>query len=357
MRHYVNFSLLFFFLSLVVTGVLRFAQPFDLLTTKLHIVSGFGLAFLVALHLFARPDYIRRILKKRKNPSSAKTPRPWKLIAFTVGSWVLIILATIFSWPPIPQLIGQSYESRNRAVIFRAEPESAMKVIDDKLKTRRLGEAGASISIEVEWGPAYQSTGKFPELFKNAGPQLAIWADGPNGDLIETFFVSEMSAFSESVNWEGNFLKRVNILPIWRHRFTLVSGVEPDGSVDAYSTASPEHSFRVDDYLANGGKEFYINVEVNLPNDPNDHYNAEQDEKASGYSLPGVGQPSILYSGFINPADNKKYYLLDLVAHGGSSREQDGKSQFNLDKLTTAKEIIEKILVRVEFGEDNENEE
>ncbi|MEM0895475.1 MAG: hypothetical protein AAGJ79_01225 [Verrucomicrobiota bacterium] len=349
MRHYVNFSLLFFFLSLVVTGFLRFARPFDLLTTKLHIVSGFGLAFLVALHLFARPDYFRRILKRK--PPGARTPRPWKLIAFTVGSWVLIILATIFSWPPIPQLIGQSYESQNRAVIFRAEPESAVKVIDDRLKTRRLGEAGASISVEIEWGPAYQSAGEFPELFRNAGPQLAIWADGSSGDLVETFFVSEMSAFSESVKWEGNFLKRVNILPLWRHRFTLMSGVEPDGSVDAYSSATPEHSFRVDDYLANGGKEFYLNVEVNLPDDANGYYHPDQDEKAAGYSLPGVGQPSVLYSGFINPADNRKYYLLDLIAHGGSSREQDGKSQYNLDKLTTAKQIIEKVLVRVDFGD------
>ena len=168
------------------------------------------------------------------------------------------------------------------------------------------------------------------------------------GALIETFFVSEESAFAETVEWDGNERRRVDILPIWRHQFTLVSGVEPDGDIDTYSGATPEHSFSVERYIDEDPEGFYLSVEVNVPNDPNDFYHADQAETADGYTFPGVGQPSIYFSAFIDPSEPKKYYLMEYVGHGGSSSQQSGDIYYDSSHITTARELIEKILVKIE---------
>ena len=52
MRHLVNFTLLLFFVTLVTSGLLRFFKPFELVTTRIHIVFGFGVLVLVALACF-----------------------------------------------------------------------------------------------------------------------------------------------------------------------------------------------------------------------------------------------------------------------------------------------------------------
>lgn len=347
MKHYVNYSLLFFFLSLVITGVMRFFMPFDIVSTRIHIISGFAVTILVGLHLSSRLTYFKKILSKPKTGS--KTPTPWKLLSLTVGSWIVIIAATLYSVFPINKVLDTSYESRNRAIIFRTDHDVASRPIDNGFVTKKATSEDSSLAIEIEWGEAFDADKAFGEIFSNAKPQIAIWAEGPNRELIETFFVSEESAFTENVKWDNNYYKRVNILPIWRHKYTLACGVEPNGKVDTYSGATPSHSFSVNDYLANGGKEFYIHVEVNLPHDENDYFNSDKSKDESGYNLGAIGQPSVIYSAYIDPLDAKNYYLLDYVGHGKDLISQDGEIDYDSSQITTAKQIIEKILLQVEF--------
>ena len=53
MKGFVNWGLLFAFPVLVVSGALRFFEPFSLAVTRIHIVFGTLLFVLVALHLAA----------------------------------------------------------------------------------------------------------------------------------------------------------------------------------------------------------------------------------------------------------------------------------------------------------------
>jgi hypothetical protein len=345
MKHYVNFALLFSFSILVVSALLRFFQPFSLITTRIHIVFGSFVLVLVALHLTSRLTYFPRMIRHGRKGGGSKSLR---LLLLPLITCAYLSSASFLSWWPVPQLLGLGHEVKNRSIIFRPEEGSVARSIDRETQLKRQTSTEASIIVEIEWGDAFDHVAEFPTPFTGARPQIGVWAETSVGSLIETFFVSEESAFSETVEWEGNERRRVDILPIWRHQFTLASGVEPDGDIDTYSGATPEHSFSVERYIDEDPEGFYLSVEVNVPNDSNEFYHADQEETADGYTFPGVGQPSIFYSAYIDPNEPKKYYLMEFVGHGGSSSQQSGDIYYDSSQLTSARELIEKILVRIE---------
>ncbi|MCB1123180.1 MAG: hypothetical protein KJT03_16620 [Verrucomicrobiae bacterium] len=345
MKHYVNFALLFAFGILVVSALLKFFRPFTLASTRIHIVFGAFVLLLVALHLASRLSYFPRMICQGKGKG---TSLRFSLLVLPAITCIYLLAASLLDWWPVPQFLAFGHEVKNRRIIFRPEAGTAIRTLEGRTQIERLTPDQASVFVEIEWGPAYDPVAEFPTPFTGARPQIAVWAETSVGSLIETFFVSEESAYDESLEWAGNERRRVDILPIWRHQFTLASGVEPDGDIDTYSGATPEHSFSIENYVDEDPEGFYLSVEVNMPNDPNDFYNANQPETAEGYTLPGVGQPSVYYSAFIDPSENKKYYLMEYVGHGGSSSQQSGEIYYDSSQITTAHDIIEKILVRIE---------
>ncbi|MBC9867689.1 MAG: hypothetical protein F7B06_05180 [Opitutae bacterium] len=347
MKHYVNLALLFAFGVLVTSGLLRFFEPFSLITTRVHIVFGILVLVLVALHLSSRLDYFWKILLRKKKASRAR-PKPVQLLLLPGLTCSYLLSASLLEWWPVPQLLSLGHEVKNSRIIFRPEDGAAIRPLDGRIQVKRQASAEASVLVEIEWGPAFDPAAEFPVPFAGARPQIAVWAESSSGSLIETFFVSEESAFAESIEWAGQERRRVDILPIWRHQFTLASGVAPDGGMDTYSGATPEHSFSIERYIDEDPEGFYLSVEVNAPNDPNDFYHADQPGTNEGYTFPGVGQPSIYYSAYIDPTELKKYYLMEFVGHGGSNSQQSGNIYYDSSHLTTAGELIEKILVRIE---------
>ncbi len=348
MRDFVNIALLFFFLTLGITGLLSFFAPFSLVTTRVHVTFGFGVLALVGLHLLSRGQYFLKVLIKRRKGAARRTV-PLKMLFSVVGLWAFLLAAALSKWPPVSQFIGIGYEAQHRATIFRPDPKAVFKPIKDGMRVKRATEGAANLLIELEWGPA------FPENYQRAGgpfsgsrPQIAIWAESKNGSLIETLFLSEKVAFREHLEWGDHALDRVDVLPIWRHRYTLKTGISPDGDVNAYSGATPEHSFSLNSYLETDADQFNLYVEVNAPNDPNDFFNSSHEPSHSGYMKPGLGQPSIVYATHLKPEDQAKYHLMNRIGHGGSSSKQDGNIHYDLQALTTANRLIEKILVRVE---------
>ena len=82
MRHVVNFGLLFSFVTLAVTGVLSFVLPFDLPTTRIHIVFGLVTLILVGLHLYSRVPYFKQQLGSK---SGASVSRAWCFLLRSSG--------------------------------------------------------------------------------------------------------------------------------------------------------------------------------------------------------------------------------------------------------------------------------
>lgn len=320
MRNFVNYALLFSFLILAISGILSFFEPFKLLTARIHIVFGFTIVLLVLLHVGDRLRYFKKTAVSRKNRG---LPSPQMITAMACSA--ILLAAAIGNWWPVRQFINLGHEAKNKAAIFRADAYTAFKPVKEGAILKHAPSDAVQVRLEIEWGTTMASA--------KSVPQIAIWAENTTGMMIKTFFISEASAYSEQMKFGSEKTGRVSVLPVWRHRYTLLSGVDPDGQLDGASAATPDHSFSIDDYLRADSSPFYIYVEVNLPDDSNESY--------------PDGQPSVIYGAYIETEKKKTYHLLPLVARGSSEPDPKGHMYYDLEELSTAKDIIEKILVKV----------
>lgn len=357
-RHLVNLALVPFFLTLVVTGLMRFLLPFSLITTRIHIISGFAVLVLVGLHLISRTPYFKSIIRSVGTSKDHRNHITQKTLIVISSLWIFLLTTSFWGLPPASQVIDASYESRHRATIFRSDPQTVYKPVNDGMRLKRVTDSDASLLVQLDWSSSFIE--KFRQNrgpLSDSRPQIAIWAESETGTLIETLYLSETSAFSESFEWAGHQQQRVDILPIWRNRFTLTTGIAPDGEQAAFfSGATPEHSFSIHNYLKTNSNPFYLYVEINAPGDPNNYFNSNLEPDQSEYTKPGIGQPAVLYGAYIEPIKDKQYVLLDLVGHGGSNTS-DGNIHYDLEPLTSAKQLVEKIIVRVQRIEPKEKEE
>lgn len=325
MRHVVNFGLLFSFLTLAVTGALSFLRPFSIVTTRIHIVFGLTTLVLVGLHLGGRLGYFKKQVSK---PSKNSVPRP--LLIGIIAVWLILLRVSFTGKAPASLVVDQSYEAKHRAEIVRASPMAGVtQPTPSKLLLARApaGEADVAISLAI----------RFHEELKDNLPSLAIWAETTAGSMIETLYLDPSIAYSDQPDWHGEVTPRHHIAPLWRHRYSLVSGIDPSGKVDAMTGATQSHSFSLDNYLKLGeDSSFVLCVEVNAAKDTNETY---QD--------PHIGQPSLLYTALIDLEAEQRYALLELTGHGGGA-EKSGAIQYDLDGHTSAKHLIDLLLANSE---------
>ncbi|MEO0793861.1 MAG: hypothetical protein AAFX93_01790 [Verrucomicrobiota bacterium] len=356
MKHFVNVSLLFFFATLAISGMLRFFQPFDLVVTRLHIVSGFALVIFITLHLSSRGKYFWGLIKKPRNRSKGKQGSPITLLGSVLIFWLYAVAASLWNWWPIPLLISASHESQHARDIFRPNRDTAYMPIDDGLKVKRINDQGASLRLEFDWGDSFGPDVDETDLWGDGHPQLAIWAESEDGTVLETLYVTEDSAMSNDQEFGGHQRNRNEVLPIWYERYQDIIGQEPEEDLDAVSSATPTRDFSLDGHLKMDAIPFVVYVEVNAPNDDNDFFHAGQIESNDGYTRPGIGQPSVIYEALIYPSDDRQYYLMDLTSHSGSSSVPPGELYYDTDQLTTAKRLVDKILLKVEWPPEEEAE-
>lgn len=317
MRHWVNFGLLFSFLTLAVSGLLAYFQPFSLVTTRVHIVFGLLTLFLVVLHLVSRLPYFKtRITGKQASKS---------LLATTLFIWSSLLALSIYGLWPAKPLMDSSYESRNKAAIVRPSPLAGIADLEDgqRLVGRKPGEAAdTAVSLLLRFGDGVDPP-----------PAIAIWAETSTGSMIETLYLDSKLAYSETVDWQGVETRRHHLLPIWRHKYTLVTGIDPSGEIDAFTAATPSHAFTLDQYMDSGSSDsFILCVEVNAVSDADENY-----------PDPKIGQPSLLYTAFIEKTGRSNYQLLELTAHGGDA-VQSGTLNYDLDNIGSAGQLIDLLL-------------
>ncbi len=319
-RHWINFGLLFSFLTLIASGLLAYLRPFSLVTTRVHIVFGLLTALLVLLHLLSRTRYFA------SHTVGSKASRPMLALIVLSGSG-LLILSLLGSWPAKP-LVDASYESRHRHEIVRASSLAGLVEIDKShcIAARVPGKgADTLLSLLVRFGDK-----------DGPPPAMAIWAETSTGSMIETLYLDSQLAYAEEVEWQGVKTRRHQLLPIWRHRHTLVSGVDPMGKIDAFTAATPNHAFSLDQYLQRGKEEgFVLCVEVNAAGDAN-----------QAYPDPALGQPSLLYTAYIDSKEMPGYRLLELTAHGGGA-ESSGAMQYEFEGIDSAKQLVDLLLVHI----------
>ncbi|KXJ04281.1 hypothetical protein AC249_AIPGENE3254, partial [Exaiptasia diaphana] len=198
-------------------------------------------------------------------------------------------------------------------------------------------------------------------------PQMAIWIEDSSGNFIQTLFISRASAeglffggrskenfktFDEQTDATGDY-RRVDALPVWSHkrniRYDDGMYVPPNHQpiVDGTSGPTISESFLLKtstDEL----KRFHVRVEINVAFDDNEYYSEFDflDDETYHSGTGQLGQPSIIFEAEVDTDDEQNYYLMNLIGHGHRSG-QTGELYNDLSTLTTAKHIVERIVLGV----------
>lgn len=232
-------------------------------------------------------------------------------------------------------LIGGCSSSRNAQT-----QKSIINTSPELLKTH--------LDIDVEPGKSHNH------------PSFAVWIEDFEGNYIETLYVTQYVAKGvfghgeiQSGKWsnEPGEARRPASLPYWSHKRNIKAAdglyiPSPETAVpDALTGATPKGSFELltGTKLASGQK-FRVMFEVNQPWDSNKFWSNSKfpEDKDYNTSL----QPAIVYSADIDPTSNQKEYIMEIIGHSDPSGKS-GELFTDLSTLTTAKEIFQKIVVRV----------
>ena len=202
------------------------------------------------------------------------------------------------------------------------------------------------ITIQVKKGVAFNH------------PTFAIWVEDLDGNYIETLFVTKSIAtgiFGHGELSPGKWsnvpgaVRRPAALPYWSHKRNIQA---PDGLYipspetvvpDAISGATPTKSFVLKTALSKKPSgEFRVLLEVNQAWDSNQFW---VNSKYPDYDYFASLQPSLVYSGTLNPENIEKPVDLAPIGHGEPSGK-NGTLNVDLKTLTTAKEIF--LTIRIE---------
>lgn len=188
----------------------------------------------------------------------------------------------------------------------------------------------------------------FLGLTKKNPPQFAIWLEDSSGNYISTVFATYKIASESWLANNGN--RRKESLPHWCYQRGIVA---EDGLLlpskahpltDGITGATPKEDKTIKIATSNLKKPFVIKAEFNHSVDFNSYYPKNAKEGYDNYSggAEGSGQPAVIYSATIYPETTTA--TLQLIGHS-SPDGSDGKIYSEIEKLTSAKAIVESIQV------------
>lgn len=190
-------------------------------------------------------------------------------------------------------------------------------------------------------------------------PSFAFWVEDLEGNYIETLFVTQYVGSGifghgeiEAGKWknEPDTVRRPASLPYWAHKRNVVASdglviPSPETAVpDAITAATPKGDFILETGSKINSGKFRVLMEINQPWDSNKFWTNNKYPGDNDYfaSL----QPALVYAVTIDLNAKEKEYYLNPIGHSHPSGK-NGKLYTDLTTFTTAKEIAEKIVVRL----------
>ncbi|GLR72220.1 hypothetical protein GCM10007852_31280 [Agaribacter marinus] len=325
------------------------------MVSTIHSLAGFSFIAFALWHvknnLLALINHLRLRTAKRLN---------FELAVAFFGVATLISLSLI-DFDPFKQFYawGQSLRSSNT----HNKQSYAYEVID--MTTQSAD--GTHFRLDFRTGSRF------------AWPQYAFWLETLDGKMIQPLFVTAKLAnnhfankvklknpnqsFSEnpldSQPWNAIFndgwepqtaatRARPESLPVFLHKLGIHPKQLSKLDIDGLTGATASNSFI---YLGNSKQALPQNVklklEINQSFDFNEYYSSDRFPDDPVYSGNGFsGQPSLIYETTINSDSNRSIYVLELVGHGHHSGKT-GELYKDLSKITTAKYIVDRIVVEV----------
>ena len=333
-RKIISLSIGISFIVVLITGMLSFFRDYSRIVATLH--TAFGVLFSVGI-----------IFHIRNNFGSIKRYIKGKLIALIVLIGMLLFLGAFYQTTPFIQLMN--FGAKQKANVQKELNQTTYEIIEMNMTNN------IQLTIDLLRDTHYWH------------PQMAVWIEDHEGNYVETLFVSNATArglffgdrskenfkiLDSNKNTSRNY-RRVNALPVWSHKrnviyedgLTVPSRTSP--LPDAITGATLVDNFKLKTSIRSLTR-FNLKIEINVAFDDNEYYSEYDfpDDTIFHNGTGQLGQPSIIFNTSINMTDGNDYYIAELIGHGHHSG-QDGTINKNLSTLTTAKQLVERIIVGV----------
>lgn len=205
---------------------------------------------------------------------------------------------------------------------------------------------GKHISLEFTRGNAWGQKVSFGPVKMSIKPQIAVWVGDTAGNIKQNLYVTRCFAKQE---WRGiknhpDSTYRTSSLPFWMNRLIKASLQIPTKAhplADAVTSATPQGSFTIESTLDSSVNEGSIWCEFNSSFDNNETWPADKNNKESFN-----GQPSLLFRGDFTQGGAMGPVVMKYMGRGGE-KGTDGNLYANDTGITTAKEIITKIVFSI----------
>ncbi len=336
-RKFISLCIAFSFAVLLVTGVLIFVLPYIRTTATLHTVFGLVFSLGVLFHLKNNIRSLKSYLKKKN----------LTIVLSILGS---LFMGAYFHYEPFDSFMN--FGARNKANGGQELHHDFYEFVE--MDTSKQ----TQVTVDVLRGKHYWH------------PQMAIWTEDLKGKHLETLFVSKATAKGlffggrnknnfknfDSNKKSLNTYRRVNALPVW----SFNRGIPYEDGMfiptnktplpDAITGATITNNFHLIT-STNALQKFKLKIEVNVAFDDNEYYSEFDfpDDEVFHNGTGQLGQPSIVFETLIDLSNEENHYLMNLVGHGHHSA-QNGHLYRDLTTLTTAKQIIERIVVGIKKG-------
>lgn len=336
LRSATTITISFVFIMLMSTGILLYALPWSYLVGATHIWA--SIFFIIGTLLHFKNNF-KVYISHLKKKIGKRT-----LAGCGVGVLVLAV-GLIFGAPPFATVMaaGEKLRAAN-------QPVTSETVLVDLTGSANL----PRLKLFLKAGNAYESEPQpaFWGFTYTSVPQVVVWMETLEGQYLDTLYVTGKIATSGFGETDAGPTRRPEALPYWSHSRAVQ---EADGyfapalkntDLDGVSGATPKSDSLISLTAPRMG-QYRLLVEVNRSYDYNDYYSKDRFPDDPIYSGDGSsGQPSLVYAVIID-SDAPGKYLLSLVGHGHHSGA-DGKLYTDLERITTAKDILSFIVADVE---------
>lgn len=322
------------FIIILATGLCMYLLHYNYIIASLHTLFGLILLIFILIHIFNNRKILVFYLHKSEG-NKFFLFRPITVIILLTSVIVFGIMLNL-------SLFNSVYNFGN---FIRSNTGNIVKDYNFQIIKENKSNGEYTAEIEVLKGKYF------------GHPLFAIWLEDSAGNYIRTIYISK--SISSSVYkkgkkiariWMSASLRRPEALPYWSHKRNILASdgmyvpLENSPDLDAISGATPTNSFIIKSKINSNCK---ILLEVNQSFDWNNYYKPGSHPEDKIYSGSGnVGQPALVYRIYL---DNdmlkaKNHFFMDLIGHSHYSGA-DGKLYTDLSGITTAKEIIERIVV------------
>ena len=210
---------------------------------------------------------------------------------------------------------------------------------------------GKPIRIEMTTGEQWMHVMKLFKLKIKAPPQVVIWSEDREGRFLDTLFITRKVGkqfWGKQSKQDPDKVFHEEALPYWmykRYAQGLPFPTKDNPLPDAITGASPKKDFIVQTKVQTDLKEIYVLLEANISFDVNQTYFTNAPQGMEVYNKTS-GQPAVVYRAEVDLGTPGEYEM-KLIGHSSPAGE-DGELYEDLQGLTTALQIIKKVVVVVE---------